>query len=349
MQQAFLQSGAILSSGPDQVLLGYGPRTWTSKPLETNIPSFYFPDFFLTSQTPWFAHDSNAELTCSELLQWLHISSPATSNISWENPYKNLFAETFHGLQKDFSTGKLQKAVPFVFETTQQRMTSEILSNALFHILNYAKERQVYLYGFWDEDQGMLGATPEMLFSHDSSQNIVHTMACAGTARNAEQLRSILEDPKERHEHQLVVDGISASLSHLGAVVAAQPQLLHLPGLSHLVTSIDVALKQSCDYVSLVNALHPTPALGAFPRVEGRVWLENYQQRIDRQRFGAPVGYTKAGNKVSQCYVAIRNIQWDRNGIRIGAGCGVVPASKLENEWQEIQAKIKAIKHMMGL
>ena len=95
------------------------------------------------------------------------------------------------------------------------------------------------------------------------------------------------------------------------------------------------------DFNNYVKKLHPTPALGAFPKKAGAEWLLGYQKKVDRKSYGAPFGYYHPPSQKVTCIVAIRQIQWGNRKIRIGAGCGVIAQSSLEKEWQEILLKIK--------
>lgn len=348
MNNAFLESGAIMSLGSDRIAIGSGTRSWMSQHASKNQFSFYFPDFFFKEPPHWFTHKDTTEITIEQLIKKLPSTSLQKPIFKWQNNFKPLFEKTFHDLQHRFATKQLQKAVPFVFESTQQIMTPDIFIWALSHILKYAQNKNVHLYGFWDSQKGILGATPELLFTLNNEKHL-QTMACAGTARNSKQLERLLNDPKEQQEHQLVVDGIVESLAPFGNLEIGSRQVLNLPGLSHLLTPINVTLNDNANFDSLVLVLHPTPALGAYPRDSGIRWLREFQTKINRKRFGAPVGYFNPSNDISNCYVAIRNIQWDADGIVIGAGCGVIPSSNLEQEWEEIQAKIQAIKNMMQL
>ena len=98
---------------------------------------------------------------------------------------------------------------------------------------------------------------------------------------------------------------------------------------------------------ALAGATAPTPPIFDY-KAEGMNWLENYQKKIDRKRYGAPVGFCLPNGNCS-CYVAIRNAQWSEGKMKIGAGCGIVPQSKLDLEWDEIQLKVKSIKNILGL
>jgi menaquinone-specific isochorismate synthase len=72
-----------------------------------------------------------------------------------------------------------------------------------------------------------------------------------------------------------------------------------------------------------------------------------------RGRFGAPFGgfyrETASAELSQHCLVAIRNIQWQKTDVQLGSGCGIVPDSRLENEWDELKLKRESVKRMLGI
>jgi len=342
----FLSSGAIISTEKGKALLGWGKRKWSRQPEKTCTPSFYFPDFFMTYPNHWMTHEHWKEVLIEELLASFSQKSSLNSRTpEWQASDGKLFMDTFEELQKRFQSGGLRKAVPFIFEFSKESMNINLLEKSLQSALTYAQTNPVYLYGYWGGEEGMLGTTPELLFS--MQHPFLQTMAVAGTATNDRLEHDFLNDPKERNEHQLVIEGITHSLSRFGQVRSGRTGVLKLPALSHLFTPLEIALGAETDFDEIVRVLHPTPALGAFPKDIGWNWLQDYQTKLDRRRFGAPAGYIYG--KTARCYVAIRNIQWDRHRIAIGAGCGIIKESQKEKEWSEIQLKIKAIKRIFNL
>jgi menaquinone-specific isochorismate synthase len=245
-----------------------------------------------------------------------------------------------------FSSGELQKAVPYIFESTPHTMTRPQLLLSLKCLLNYIIKYPAYVYGFWGGSKGILGATPEILFRL-KEKNLLETIACAGTAK-PEDVETMLST-KNRHEHQLVVDGLTTSLTPYGKMQIHPIVPLALPGITHLTTPISIALNSKPDFIHLVETLHPTPALGAYPRHAGMKWLRTYARKIRRLRFGAPAGYFNPTSEENCCCVSIRNVQWDAQQMRIGAGCGVVQASCARAEWEEICLKLFATKEMLCL
>lgn len=344
----WLSSGTVFSTRKDRLLIGWGKKAHLKEPHSTR-PSFYFPDFFLKSPTPWFVYENVCELSVEELL--VHLSGlPVFSGkvYSWHNPHQILFNKVFDDILAGISQGKLKKAVPFVVESVANAMDQPQLMKSLRAILNYFTRNPAHVYGFWDEHEGMLGATPEVLFQQQD-EKVLQTMACAGTTTVKDDNAAFLSDTKELDEHNLVVQGITESLRPYGCVKADQLQLLKLSRLVHLATPLSVDLRADIAFEEIVKALHPTPAVGAFPKIEGKVWLENYQKHMDRLRYGAPAGYYLPEKKQSHCLVAIRNVQWNLKGMQIAAGCGIVADSRLENEWAEINLKIEAIKEILAL
>lgn len=339
----FLECGTIVDSGKGTCIIGWGKRTWLQKPLDST--TFYFPDFFLHAEKPWFVHEYNLEIKHQELqhLLKMHENAPV-STIPWQNSAKLVFHNAFENLQSCFKSEKLQKAVPYIFENASIKMTPHHIFHALISILEHAVKFPIFPYGFWGESEGILGATPELLFR--ISENKLHTVACAGTSL-VEDADKMLDDVKLLHEHNLVIEGIRESLLPFGDFYPGSTHVQKYSKLCHLITPISVKLTNQSPINEIINVLHPTPALGAYPRPEGKLWLEEFNKLQPRGRFGAPAGYVQQGN--ATFYVAIRNIQWQNNHIKLGAGCGIVPQSHLESEWNEILLKIKSIKGIMSL
>jgi menaquinone-specific isochorismate synthase len=339
----FLDCGSIIDTVKGKCLIGWGTRTWLYKP--ASDIAFYFPDFFLSANKSWFTHEFTAEVSQEELLHLLKQQNHTSQNsITWKNYAKPQFQKVFESLQAKFKTGTLQKGVPYIFEEAHGDLKGLKLSHSLQSLLSYAIKYPVFPYGFWSENEGMLGATPELLFR--ITGNTLETVACAGTC-TLEEADDILHDVKQLYEHNLVVEGIRDSLSPLGDFQKGDTFVQKYTKLCHLITPINVKLQQTVTTDQVTQLIHPTPALGAYPRVEGMKWLREFDREMPRERFGAPVGFTRKGE--STCYVAIRNVQWKDFQLKLGAGCGIVPASQFESEWNEILLKLKSIKNILAL
>lgn len=346
----FLHSGAIMSLSKDKLLVGWGiPSHRSTKEIDCSKPAFYFSDFFLTHSQPWIQYSNWMEMTKQDFHDLLK-PSIELDVCEWTIHQPDKFKEAFKELGQLLQAGVLEKGVPYLFAHSPHLMDEARLQFCLQKGMASLNEKPGYLYGYWHLSSGVLGITPELLFSHAQNQpKRVYTMALAGTCSSSQCQESFLKNEKERHEHQLVVQGISEALQPLGVIRIGEIQLLKLPRLIHLMTPIEIDLHGSFNFDELVKCLHPTPALGAFPSQAGKAWLHHFQQHTPRQYYGAPIGFQSFHTGSAQCFVGIRNVQWNSLGMRIGAGCGVVKQSFFDKEWQEIQMKIKAVRDQFHL
>lgn len=348
--EQFIKSGAIMSLTQDRLLLGYGnPTPMTYPEINPHHPAFYVSDFFLKSPKPWMQFPTWIELSLNELQEILKIRDrPSPANWTLDQP--EIFQKAFQDLSLNLQGGKLKKAVPYLFAKSFDQMTEHRFVHSLKRAVQVMENKKGYLYGQWDEKTGLLGISPEILFSHSQEEpQVIQTMAVAGTCHPSQDQEAFFHNEKERHEHQLVVQGIRQSLEELGHIKIGELQLLKLPTLTHLMTPIELTFSNAFQFEPLIQRLHPTPALGAFPILEGKKWLEEFNIQTPRHLYGSPVGFHHPTAGYSRCFVAIRNVQWDSSGMRIGAGCGVVKQSTFENEWKEIQIKIRAIRDQLHL
>lgn len=346
----WLESGAMLTSSKGSVILGWGVprRSAAAEPLSKQR-QFYFPGYFLETPDPWYHFPHTAELSVKRLLELLDSKSKKSpSKPLWTEPEQDSFVRAFDDLQRRFILGNLKKGVPYATQSSSESMGKDQFAASVRSVLSYVSGRPAYVYGLWNGCEGILGASPECLLLR-TGPSTLETMACAGTAHSGRPLEEFLKDPKELYEHRLVIEDISLSLSPFGSVEPGKTEAVPFGKLHHLVTPIKLRLDTQFAFDAFVEALHPTAALGAFPRVPGMKWLKSFNCIAERQRFGAPAGYLDHGSAAAACYVAIRNVQWDSNGMKIMAGCGIVPDSKCESEWNEIKGKMQAIREVLAL
>jgi isochorismate synthase EntC len=355
----FLKSGWCLALGSDRVLVGWGPGEWAEAPSDAEC-ALFAPDFYLETPQPWWL-SRNWWLTTHDRLRRLlrsHVSNlpasfaPRGSHRSWQEPSRDGFQAVFEHLQESFRSGIAAKAVPVVFSSLRERVTAAFIARHLLHALEHATET-LRPYGFWQAGEGILGVTPEILFRADGQR--LETMALAGTRRGDltdAEAAAFLQDPKESYEHRLVVEDIHETLSAFGSVELGRTRVLRLPKLNHLLTPIHVRLTQPAfAFDELALRLHPTPALGVAPRRLGLNWMRTWDPERERGRFGAPFGVQAKieGRRTAECLVAIRNIQWRADDVRLGSGCGVVSRSEFLAEWRELEVKRQAVRALLGL
>lgn len=345
----FLEAGALLRHG-DQWVLIEGPFHPSSDANRDEITVF-FPDFYDLGSSPALVGAKTYKLSTEELrknCEAFLVQKPTEAPVrkaSWEEPQKEHFASALKITQDRIAKGEIQKSVPAVFARSPQTVTAHERAQMLLNLLEAPPT--LYVYGLWQNGEGVLGATPEVLF--DYSKGYLKTMALAGTCPKSEanSRESLLQDEKEMQEHLYVLEDLISVLHPWGEVKTEGPKIVELPTLYHLKTDIEIRCKTKPEFFSLIKQLHPTPALGVAPRLAGYKWMSEFPGQEGRRGFGGPFAFI--GKEEALCLVAIRNLQWNRNTSMIGSGCGVVAASELEREWRELYQKRLSVRKILGL
>jgi menaquinone-specific isochorismate synthase len=271
--------------------------------------------------------------------------------VTWEAPKLADFERVLKVIKTEIEQGGINKAVPVVFERAHAALEENNLCGILQNVLARADKR--IPYGYWTETEGIVGATPEILFCYNHFDQSLDTMALAGTRLSElEKTESLLNDPKEMYEHELVVRTLQKRLKKWGDLEVSPTYVWELGPISHLRTDFTVNLNEKPAgnefFVDMIKQLHPTPALGISSGKFKFDWLKKIDGDVNRRRFGAPFGVINMAGR-SRVLVAIRNIQWDHSDVFLGSGCGVVAQSELEREWHELEIKRKTIKHLLDL
>jgi len=196
-----------------------------------------------------------------------------------------------------------------------------------------------------------VGATPEMLYSRDGS--IIKCEALAGTRQRGNDVEkdqklsmALLNSNKERREQKLVGDYIRNILKRLCEFVSDEDdvRILKLNHLQHLVSHFEGVLKKTVDDSDLLTELHPTPAVGGYPTEKALDYLAE-QEPFDRGWYAGPVGWVS--KSAARFAVAIRSGLIKENRLELYSGAGIVKGSVPENEWKEIENKIKCFKDII--
>ena len=337
--RALLQTGAVFAWSDDLWFLGWGEPEKADRP-RPDRPSFYAPDFFLSDRQPWRIYPETAAVSPDALAQLLQTGERPRP---WRPFDEAVFAQTFARVQELLASGALHKAVPAVFEHSAGALTANERERALRAAANLPAG--LLPYGCWDAEGGLLGATPEILFADDGVE--IHTMAVAGTARAGTAPEEMMDDPKERDEHRFVLEDLEKQLAPFGPVTRGATRLWRIGMLSHLRTDLRLLPGKKVAFDELVARLHPTPAVGTAPRGSWREHVAAFDAE-PRGRFAAPFGLLLPDGQ-ARCLVAIRNVQWDRRETRCGAGCGLLPASRVGREAAELRLKLAAARGNLGL
>jgi menaquinone-specific isochorismate synthase len=189
-----------------------------------------------------------------------------------------------------------------------------------------------------------IGGTPERLYCRCHRE--IQSEAVAGTrprssakAVDREFNNELLRSDKDMREHRFVFDSIIESFNNVCSIVDAQEKVsvLKLSKVQHLYAGIRGILNADVTDGQILSHLHPTPAVGGFPR-EKALRLIDSLEPFDRGWYAGPVGWVS--KDAAEFAVAIRSGLIKDDKIYLYAGAGIVPGSSPDKEWEEIENKI---------
>lgn len=218
------------------------------------------------------------------------------------------------------------------------------------HVLHHLRERYptASIFAFQSGQRCFLGATPERLAR--VADGAVHTMALAGTApRGASDAddhalaEALLHNAKNQGEHAIVARTICERIAPLVSRldVAQTPQLLRLANVHHLQTPITGTLIPGKTILDVVATLHPTPAVGGFPRDAAMAVIRD-REHLDRGWWAGPVGWVGPTGD-GEFAVALRSALVDGAHATLFAGCGIVADSEPKSEYDETCSKLRVM------
>ncbi|MEF2654963.1 MAG: isochorismate synthase [Eggerthellaceae bacterium] len=240
---------------------------------------------------------------------------------------------------------RIHKLVPSrrVFLQAQEPFSSK---DVLINLIDGDAQGTVFMYRYGDVF--FCGCTPELLVRKQGdrveSMCLAGTTSCgAGEEERAQLADALLNDDKNRREHEYVVQFMREVFGRNchNVSIPQTPDIAVLRHVQHLCTPVSAQVMEGRSLLSLASQLHPTPALSGTPVGEAMMALREAES-YNRGFFGGTVGYVDgAGN--GEFSVAIRSGVFDGESAWLYAGCGIVEGSDPRSEFDEIDLKLKTI------
>lgn len=211
-------------------------------------------------------------------------------------------------------------------------------------------------FHFFVEPEGgaaFVGASPERLFRREgrgiSSEAVAGTRPRGASEADDEELREeLLGSVKDQAEHSYVRISIGETLGPLCEELEIEDQAseMKLARGRHLVSKIRGTLREGVTDSEVLAALHPTPAVGGYPK---DVALDVIRKRepFDRGWYAGPIGWI--GADAAEFAVGIRSGLVRGNTLALYSGAGIVAGSTPDGEWAEIEQKIEDFTRVFGL
>ncbi len=275
------------------------------------------------------------------------VVEPTRSDEAW--------IETVRAVRDELRRSATRKAV-----IARELLLTSSTSIDVQHVLDRLRVAypQCYRYSLPIGHGRFVGATPELLVQRDG--DAVHAQPMAGTTRrrtgdpviDAALAQELLGSLKDQIEHRITIDMVHETLlpwcSYLDE--EAEPSIVAMANVGHLATRLEGRLSHPpASVLELASALHPTPAVGGYPRADALRLIADHEH-LDRGWYAGPVGWVDAeGNGTWAVALRCAEISADGRTARLFAGVGVVPDSDPDAEFAETDAKFAAMLGAFGL
>jgi anthranilate synthase component 1 len=238
-----------------------------------------------------------------------------------------------------------------VFQVVLSRQFSQSFEGDDFNV--YRSLRSVnpspYLFYFDYGTYRIFGSSPEaQLRVMDKKATI---FPIAGTFRRTgndekdkELARELCLDPKENAEHVMLVDLARNDLSRnaSGVQVETFREVQFYSHVIHLVSKVSGELDTDANLMSVLGESFPAGTLSGAPKYRAMQLIDLYENQR-RGFYGGCIGFL-GFNKSLNHAIVIRSFLSKNKKLYYQAGAGIVADSSEENELQEVNNKLAALK-----
>ncbi len=206
-----------------------------------------------------------------------------------------------------------------------------------------------YLFYFDYGSFRIFGSSPEAQIVVKNGKSTIYPIA--GTFRRTgddikdyDLAKKLLNDPKENAEHVMLVDLARNDLSrHCENVkVETLKEVQYYSHVIHLVSKVTGQMQEKENFAKIVGDTFPAGTLSGAPK-HNAMQIINRLEHGNRGFYGGCIGFMGFNGEFNSA-IMIRSILSKDNVLYYQAGAGVVALSSIENELQEVNNKLAALK-----
>jgi anthranilate synthase component 1 len=206
-----------------------------------------------------------------------------------------------------------------------------------------------YLFFFDYGDYKLMGSSPESQLIVQDGKATVHPIAgtfkrTGNDATDRELAVALEKDVKENAEHVMLVDLARNDLSRMCDEVAVTQykKIQYYSHVIHLVSEVQASVPPNSNPFALLAISFPAGTLSGAPKFKAMQLIDTYEP-TPRGYYGGAIGAIGFNGTCNHA-IMIRTFLSKNNTLTYQAGAGVVAASKPENELQEVNNKLNALK-----
>ena len=211
-----------------------------------------------------------------------------------------------------------------------------------------------YMYYYHFGDFHVVGASPEILVRQEQTpegQKITIRPLAGTRPRGATPERDkaieqeLLNDPKERAEHVMLIDLARNDIGRIaktGTVKVTEAFAVErYSHVMHIVSNVEGILNDGMTSIDVLKATFPAGTLTGAPKVHAMELIDRLEP-TKRGLYGGACGYLSYAGDMDVA-IAIRTGIIKDQTLYVQAAAGVVADSVPELEWKETEAKARAL------
>ncbi len=214
-----------------------------------------------------------------------------------------------------------------------------------------------YLFYLALDDFTLVGSSPEVLVRVEGGEVTVRPIAGTrprgATPQEDEALaRALAADEKERAEHMMLVDlgrNDVGRVAQFGTVrVTDLLTIERYSHVQHLVSEVRGKLRGGYDALDVFKACFPAGTVTGAPKVRAMEIIDELEPER-RGPYAGAVGYVGWGATNMDTAIAIRSAVVLKDRVVVQAGAGIVADSDPAREFEETEAKARAVLRALAL
>jgi anthranilate synthase component 1 len=310
---------------------------------------------FVDADTDLRAAYDEAQTRLSALEADLKRPAPDPAPVEWTDAALTSNVER-PAFEEAVRTAKAHVERGDIFQVVLSQRFSTSFEGDRFNL--YRALRQVnpspYLFYLDLDDLGLVGSSPEVLVR--AEDGVAEVLPIAGTRPRGEDAEEdaalaeeLLEDPKERAEHLMLVD---LGRNDLGRVcrydsveVDRYAYVERYSHVMHIVLSVLGALADDRGPMDVLAACFPAGTVSGAPKVRAMEIIDALEP-TRRGIYAGAVGYVDFSGTLDTC-IAIRTMVVSEGTAHVQAGAGIVADSDPAREYDETWDKAAALRQAM--
>jgi anthranilate synthase component 1 len=218
----------------------------------------------------------------------------------------------------------------------------------------YQKLRMInpspYLFFLDFDDFCLIGSSPEVMVKIQNKELLIKPIA--GTRRRGTSItednllaRELLEDPKEKAEHIMLVDLARNDLGRVATPGSVEVDdfmsVEKYSHVMHIVSKVKAELEDKFDVFDVIQATFPAGTLTGAPKIRAMEIIAE-MEADKRGPYGGMIFYLGFNGNLDSC-ITIRTILLKDGIATVQAGAGIVADSIAEKEYEETVNKASAL------